>query len=208
MLYSFYDSPEGGVSRGESERHLAATRCRFAPIERLPRPSEVGILSESRVRPFPFSRYQREQGGKPEMRTYYRGPDAVITDTHFVWQSSSVRIFAIDDLDDVRLERTVAAGPSGVEFSLGLGLLILAIAAGLKLGVLAALPLVAALVAVVLIALRRRGGHAWEIRARYRAQDVTLYTSPDPRTFNQVTRALRRTIERRGLRQSYGLVAG
>jgi len=54
MLYSFYDSPEGGVSRGESERHLAATRCRFAPIERLPRPSEVGILSESRERPFPF----------------------------------------------------------------------------------------------------------------------------------------------------------
>ena len=142
------------------------------------------------------------------MRTYYRGPDAVITDTHFVWQSPSVQIFAIDDLDDVRLERTVAAGPSGVEFSLGLGLLILAIAAGLKFGVLAALPLVAALVAVVLIALRRRGGHAWEIRARYRAQDVTIYTSPDPRIFNQVTRALRRTIERRGLRQSYGLAAG
>ena len=64
------------------------------------------------------------------MRTYYRGPDAVITDTHFVWQSPSVQIFAIDDLYDVRLERTVAAGPSGVEFSLGLGLLILAIAAG------------------------------------------------------------------------------
>jgi hypothetical protein len=142
------------------------------------------------------------------MRTYYRGPDAVITDTHFVWQSPSVRIFAIDDLDDVRLERTVARGPSGVEFALGLGLLILAVAAGLKFGVVAATPLVTALVAVVLIALRRRGGHAWEIRARYRTQDVTIYTSPDPRIFNQVTRALRRTIERRALRQSYGLAAG
>jgi hypothetical protein len=142
------------------------------------------------------------------MRTYYRGPDAVITDTHFVWQSSPVRIFAIDDLDDVRLERTGVAGPSAVEFSLGLGLLILAVAAALKSGVLAAMPLVAALVVVVLSALRRRGRHAWEIRARYRAQDVTIYTSPDPRTFNQVTRALRRTIERRGLRPSYGLVAG
>ena len=143
------------------------------------------------------------------MRTYYRGPDAVITDTHFVWQSPSVKIFAIDDLDDVRLERTVAGGPSGVEFSLGLGLLILAVAAGLKFGAAAAMPLVLAIVAVALFALRRRGGgHAWEIRARYRAEDVTVYTSPDPRIFNQVTRALRRTIERRALRHSYGLVAG
>jgi hypothetical protein len=142
------------------------------------------------------------------MRTYYRGPDAVITDTHFVWQSPTVRIFVIDDLDDVRLERTGAAGPSGVEFSLGLGLLILAIAAGLKLGLLAAAPLVAALVTVVLIALRRRGGRAWEIRAHYRAQWVTIYASRDRRVFNQVTRALRRTIERRRLRPSYGLAGG
>ena len=48
------------------------------------------------------------------MRTYYRGPDAVITDTHFVWQSPTVRIFAIDDLRDVRLVRVVAGGPSVV----------------------------------------------------------------------------------------------
>jgi hypothetical protein len=143
------------------------------------------------------------------MRTYYRGPDAVITDTHFVWQSPTVQIFAIDDLDDVRLERTVAGGPSGVEFALGLGLLILTVVAGLKFGLMAAAPLAVALVAVAVVALRRHdGGHAWEIRARYRTQDVTVYTSRDPRIFNQVTRALRRTIERRALRRSYGLVAG
>jgi hypothetical protein len=142
------------------------------------------------------------------MRTYYRGPDAVITDTHFVWQSSPVRIFAIDDLDDVRLERRTAAGPSAAGLWVMLGLLAVAIAAGLKYGVAAALPVVAVLVVVVLIALRRRSGQAWEIRARYRAEDITLYTSPDARIFNQVTRALRRTIERRALRHSYGLVAG
>jgi hypothetical protein len=143
------------------------------------------------------------------MRTYYRGPDAVITDTHFVWQSPTVQIFAIDDLDDVRLERTVAGGPSGVEFALGLGLLILTVVAGLRFGLMAAAPLAVALVAVAVVALRRHGGgHAWEIRARYRTQDVTVYTSRDPRIFNQVTRALRRTIERRALRRSYGLVAG
>jgi hypothetical protein len=143
------------------------------------------------------------------MRTYYRGPDAVVTDTHFVWQSPSVKIFAIEDLSDVRLERTVAGGPSGVEFALGLGLLTLGVVAGLKFGMMAAAPLVVAVVAVALLALRRRaGGHAWEIRAHYRTQEVTIYTSPDPRIFNQVTRALRRTIERRTVRQSYGLAAG
>ena len=142
------------------------------------------------------------------MRTYYRGPDAVITDTHFVWQSPSVRIFAIDDLDDVHLERTTAGGSSGVEFALGLGLIVLAVAAGLKFGPFAAAPMIAAAAVVALFAMRRRGGHAWEIRARYRTQEVTIYTSPDPRIFNQVTRALRRTIERRSIRHSYGLAAG
>jgi hypothetical protein len=146
--------------------------------------------------------------GKAEMRTYYRGPDAVITDTHFVWQSPTVRIFAIDDLRDVRLVRVVAGGPSVVAVALGFGLSALAVVTGLKFGALAAAPLVAAVVVLVAAGLRGRGGHAWEIRARYRSQEVTLYTSGDPRIFNQVTRALRRTIERRPNRKAYGLVAG
>jgi len=145
--------------------------------------------------------------GEFEMRTYYRGPDAIITDTHFVWQSPAVRIFAIADLDDVRLERTDARGPSGVMVALGFGLFAVAVVTGLKFGVAAATPLVLAVIVLALAGLRRRGGHAWEIRARYRAQEVTLYTSPDPRIFNQVTRALRRTIEQRK-RQAYGLAAG
>lgn len=142
------------------------------------------------------------------MRTYYRGPDAVITDTHFVWQSPTVRIFAIDDLRDVRLVRVLAGGPSVVAVALGFGLSALAVVTGLRFGALAAAPLVAAVVVLVVAGLRGRGGHAWEIRARYRSQEVTLYTSGDPRIFNQVTRALRRTIERRPNRQTYGLVAG
>jgi hypothetical protein len=146
--------------------------------------------------------------GKAEMRTFYRGPDAVITDTHFVWQSSTVRIFAIDDLRDVRLVRVVAGGPSGIAIVLGFGLSALAVVTGLKFGVLAAAPMIAAVVVLALAGLRGRSGHAWEIRARYRSQEVTLYTSRDPRIFNQVTRALRRTIERRPNRQAYGLVAG
>jgi hypothetical protein len=142
------------------------------------------------------------------MRTFYRGPDAVITDTHFVWQTPSVKIFAIEDLADIRLERTVAAGRSGMEFAVGLGLLTLTAVAGWKFGPAAAAPLTVALAAWVLIALRRRSAHAWEIRARYRAEEVTVYTSRDPRVFNQVTRALRRTVEQRGAPQPYGLAAG
>jgi hypothetical protein len=143
------------------------------------------------------------------MRTYYRGPDAVVTDTHFVWQNPTVRIFAIDDLDDVRLVRNETGGIPGVAIALGFGLSIVAVVAGLRFGVLAATPLVAALTVLLLAGARKRAGTAWEIRARYRAREVTVFTSGDPRIFNQVTRALRRTIERRAVRQqAYGLVAG
>lgn len=143
------------------------------------------------------------------MRTYYRGPDAVVTDTHFVWQSPTVRIFAIDDLDDVRLVRNETGGTPGVAIALGFGLSIVAVVAGLRFGVLAATPLVVALTVLLLTGARKRAGTAWEIRARYRRREVTVFTSGDPRIFNQVTRALRRTIERRAVRQqAYGLVAG
>jgi hypothetical protein len=141
------------------------------------------------------------------MRTYYRGPDAVVTDTHFVWRTPTVRIFAIADLEDVRLVRSVPGGPSGVAVALGFGLLV-ALAAGVRFGMIAAIPLVVAVVVLAFAARRRGGGHAWEIRARYRAQEVTLYTSADRRIFNQVTRALRRTIERRAQRPAVRLVAG
>jgi hypothetical protein len=140
------------------------------------------------------------------MRTYYRGPDAVVTDTHFVWKDAVVRIFAIDDLADVRLERRAPGGRSGLELVLVLALLATAVLAGWRFGLLVAAPPVVA-AALVLIVLRRRGRPAWEIRARYRAREVTLYTSRDPRIFNQVTRALRRTIERRGVRRAHGLVS-
>jgi hypothetical protein len=142
------------------------------------------------------------------MRTYYRGPDALITETHFVRQTPAVRIFAIADLDDVRLVRSVPEGPSGVAIALGFGLFSVAVLAGLKFGVLAAMPLLAAVFVLALAGMRRRGAHAWEIRARYRTREVTLYTSEDSQTFNQVTRALRRTIERRRQRRAYGLAAG
>jgi small-conductance mechanosensitive channel len=143
--------------------------------------------------------------GEVEMRYYYRGPDAIITDTHFVWRGPTFRIFAIADLDDVRLERTVTRAPSGAILALAFGLFAVALATGVKFGMTAAIPLVLAVIALAVASLRPRGVHAWEIRARYRAQEVTVYTSPDPRIFNQVTRALSRRMEQRP-RAAYGVV--
>lgn len=141
------------------------------------------------------------------MRTYYRGPDAVVTDTHFVRQSPTVRVFAIAELHDVRLVRSTAGGPSGMAVALGFGVFAVAVMTGIKFGVTAAIPLLVAVCALVLVGVRRRHERAFEIRARYRAHEVTIYASGDARTFNQVTRALRRTFEKRE-RQAYGLAAG
>ena len=136
------------------------------------------------------------------------GPTRSSPTRYFVRQYPTVRVFAIADLDDVRLVRSVAGGPSGLAVTLGFGLLGVAAVTWLKFGVSAATPLIVAAVVLAFVGMNRRGGHASEIRARYRAREVTLYISGDSRTFNQVARALRRTIERSRQRQSYGLAAG
>jgi len=41
-------------------------------------------------------------------RTYYRGPDAVVTDRLFVWHTTPAKGFAIQDLRNVGLVRTGA----------------------------------------------------------------------------------------------------
>src|SRR5918998_1106660 len=56
--------------------------------------------------PFPLD---REYGKEPAMRTYYRGPDALVTDERFVWRTSSPRIFSVPELRNVGLIRSRAA---------------------------------------------------------------------------------------------------
>ena len=34
------------------------------------------------------------------MRTYYDGPDALVTENHFIWRTDPVRAFIIGDLRD------------------------------------------------------------------------------------------------------------
>ncbi len=129
-------------------------------------------------------------------RTYYRGPDAVVTSEVFVWRTAPARIFAIRALKKVGIVRCGADG----------GRPHTAHAAGSVVLVMAAWPLLdtPALMAVVVLAVAVPGAAAtywrlrprlWELHAHYRGAEVILYASTDARTFNQVARALRRAME-------------
>jgi hypothetical protein len=129
------------------------------------------------------------------MRTYYRGPDAVVTSTWFGGHPAEP--YAIRDLRNAHITRTQQPQPS----------LILAVA-GSAIMAAAAWPLtkvspvygwallalgVPALAAVA--AMWRLRAQTWELWATHHGADVLLYSSTDARVFNQVTRALRRAIE-------------
>jgi hypothetical protein len=133
------------------------------------------------------------------MRTYYRGPDALVTDEHFVWRTRTSRIFPVRELRNVGLVRDhvvdrrpdvalVAAAGMGV-FAVMMWTL-----AGPVVG--SALGFVSLIAATVAVTTRQgRTVRVWQVRATYRGMDVVLYSSPDARVFNQVTRALRRALE-------------
>ncbi len=130
------------------------------------------------------------------MRTYYRGPDAVVTSTVFAGRATA-QPYVIRDLRNVHISRAEQFEPSGAHVAAGL-LIITAAAWPLwKASPLYALTLLAlgvpALVAGAVM--WRRRPQSWELRATYRGAAVTLYSSSDQRVFNQVTRALRRAIE-------------
>jgi uncharacterized protein DUF6232 len=128
------------------------------------------------------------------VRTYYRGPDAAVTDELLIWQAGGTRSFVVAELHDLGLVRQQGTRlwhvVAGVLLAAGGGVWVqLALPARWPVGITA---LVLAL-AVALWPPRVRG---WTLRGRYRgAQGVELYSSTDLRVFNQVTRALRRSIE-------------
>jgi len=133
-------------------------------------------------------------------RTYYRGPDAVVTDKFFVWQTSPVKSFAVRDLRNVGQVRAIAEPTSSsVKTSVAAAATVGVIGAGWTLlqppqayaiGMVA----VAIPVACVLPSMFRRA-RGWELRATYRGVDIVLYTCTEERQFNQVKRALRRSME-------------
>ena len=132
-------------------------------------------------------------------RTYYRGPDGVVTDQLFIWQNTPVRSFAVRDLRNVGQARADAASGSAAGVAVVGGVTVAAIGAGwtmLEPPTAYAIGLVAVMipVAFTLPSLFRRRT-AWELHATYRGVEVVLYSCTEERQFNQVKRALRRAME-------------
>jgi hypothetical protein len=132
------------------------------------------------------------------MRTYYRGPDAVVTSEHFVWRTTPTKIFAIRELRNVGITRaTVDRGqPPTVQAAAGSVALAVAVWPVVDTPAMIALGLLAVAVpGIVIAAWLRARPRCWELHATYRGGGVILYASPNARVFNQVARALRRSIE-------------
>ena len=142
------------------------------------------------------------------MRTYYRGPEVVVTDSLFVWRSDRTVSLVLRDLRNLAVLRI--QGPR------------------LTPVIVAALSF--AFAGIVLAAVVRDGwalwagssaavaalGLSWNIvrqpptiftlRGVYRGSELVVYSSRDERAFDQVCRALRRAME--DMRSVEGLAEG
>ena len=133
------------------------------------------------------------------MRTYYRGSDALVTDDHFVWRTSSTHIFAVGELRNIVIVRGPLTGANqGPALVAGVGLLLLAATSWIILGSTVGYTATAAAILLTLMIMSlsgRRTTRLWHLVANYRGGPVTVYATSDERIFNQVTRALRRCTE-------------
>jgi hypothetical protein len=146
------------------------------------------------------------------MRTYYRGPDALVDQERFVWFTSSPRTFVVRELQNAVLVRcNVPDRRPNPALLVALTMTALATASWMLVGpaVGAALGFLAVLAAgAAMVAQPRRTVYEWQVRATYLGAHVTVYASVDQRVFNQVARALRRAIEDgRPTRADHGLAA-
>jgi hypothetical protein len=127
-------------------------------------------------------------------RTYYRGPDAVVTSELFIWRTSPPKVFVIRHLQKVAIVRyDVDRGRPHYSSVAVLALWpIVDTPVWVATGVLAvAVPVVA------VVTYSRIRPKRWELQALYLGAEVVLYASTDARVFNQVARALRRAMEDR-----------
>ena len=144
-------------------------------------------------------------------RTYYRGPDAVVTDELFVWRGEPTKGFAIRDLRNVGRTRGDVDRLRPSRSLIAAGTIIVAAAAwftrdssvsyvfgAMGVGILTALTIASRVL--------RTTRH--ELRATCGNREVVIYTTLDERVFNQVTRALRRSMEdARSSAPGHGLTA-
>jgi len=132
------------------------------------------------------------------MRIYYRGPDALITASQFVWLAETPRIFAVSDLRDAHITRRKVKGAWAPATAAAAAATALVLAPGYAIltSATARLSLVGVAALVVTLAiLRYRTGSHWELIANFGGRRVTIYTAWDTTTFHQVTRALGRVLE-------------
>ncbi len=131
------------------------------------------------------------------MRTYYSGPDALITDEHFIWSSYPERVYAVSRLRNTGIVCDPDAGILRRVLLISALLLGGAVTyAGTTLGSLAPVAFgTAALLLVGAGALGRRPRRSWHLQALYHGRTTLIYSSTDERVFHQVARALLRTIE-------------
>jgi hypothetical protein len=132
-------------------------------------------------------------------RTYYRGHEAVVTDKFFIWRTTPAKSFVVRDLRNIGLVRSEEDRLRPYTAHVVAGSLVLVVAmvtvldyspAAYALGALAV-----AIPSAWAAARTRMRPRRWELQATYRGSRVVLYTSSDVRVFNQVTRALRRSVE-------------
>jgi Family of unknown function (DUF6232) len=131
-------------------------------------------------------------------RTYYSGPDAVVTDRLFVWRTTPAKGFAVRELRNVGLVRGDTDRLRPYTIHVAAGVLVLLAATWTMLDTPAAYVLGFLAVAVpggFAAGTLRSRPRRWELRANYRGLEVVLYASSDVRVFNQVARALRRAVE-------------
>jgi hypothetical protein len=134
------------------------------------------------------------------MRIYYRGPDAFVTADQFVWlQDNTSRIVPVRRLRDIQLVEQVARTRFGDAFRVaGGGLAVFAFAGWFTAGRVAGVILATLAVLAMLVAVCSRqmaGARIYRVVANLSGAPTTVFESRDFRVFNQVTRALRRSVE-------------
>ena len=121
-----------------------------------------------------------------------------MTSELFVWRTTPTRIFAIQELCEVGItcDDLDRGHLHTVQVAAGSSVVIIALWPLVDTPAMVALTCLAVMLPVLAVAADRRlRPRLWTLHAGYRGGEAVLYTSTEMRVFNQVTRALRRSIE-------------
>src|SRR6266498_4841424 len=129
-----FGKQQGAELEGRKPRHPAATGCLCRLRGAAVSTQRGGILLLPASAPAsPLARSSGEEFAM-STRTYYRGPDAVVTDQFFVWRTTPTKSFVIRDLRNVGLLRSPSDGLRPYTVHVAGGALVLVGAAWTALG--------------------------------------------------------------------------